>query len=131
MLWEENENRKELSYPSRVYVLLLFAWIGTMQCYCWYTFGSLPDKFASYFHLSKDQGDSFATLTLNLGPIAFLPIVPFSSYALGKKGGKPLRIFEDTEISTCLIPLKWKMRFRNTLRVSSGMLTLSLKSHIV
>jgi len=87
MLWEENENRKELSYRSRVYVLLLFAWIGTEQCYCWYTFGSLPDKFASYFHLSKDQGDSFATLTLNLGPIVFLPIVPFSSYALGKKGG--------------------------------------------
>lgn len=71
----------------RYYVLLLFAFLGTQQCYCWYTFASMPTQTANYFGLSQADGDAFVDLTLSYGGMIFLIAILPCMWALGGRKG--------------------------------------------
>ena len=66
----------------------LFAFLGTQQCYCWFTFGSLPKRTARYFGMDDDDaGDDFADLTMNYGAIVFVAVVGLCSWSLTRHNG--------------------------------------------
>ena len=72
-------------HPRRYFVLGLFAFLGAQQCYCWYTFASLPDAL-DFFGLDGRDDAVFADLTLNWGPIAFVASVGPAVWSLRRYG---------------------------------------------
>lgn len=69
----------------RYHVLFLFAWLGTQQCYCWYTFASLPDALGD-IGVNADEAKSFADMTFNWGPIGFLCAIGPAGWSLRANG---------------------------------------------
>lgn len=91
--------------PCRFYVLFLFAFLGTQQCYVWYSFGSIPTQTTAYYALTKDEGDAFVDLTMTYGPIVLLVvIVPCMWVLTGAKGLQLImRLSAILTFSCCLL----------------------------
>lgn len=90
---------------TRYYVLLLFAWLGTQQCLCWYTFGSIPSAL-SYFGLTTAEADAFADLTMDWGAAGFVVSLPAAVYTVRRYGIRcSMRICGVLTFACCL--MRW------------------------
>ena len=72
-------------HPRRFFVVGLFAFLGAQQCYCWYSFASLPDA-ADFFGLDEHDGEAFSDLTMSWGPIAFGVAIGPAVWSLRRNG---------------------------------------------
>ena len=70
----------------QLYVLLLFTWLGTQQCYVWYTFGSLVDSLDYFGFGDKASRERFADLALDWGALGFVLSLPLAVWVLRRYG---------------------------------------------
>ena len=71
---------------AQMSVLLLFTWLGTQQCYCWYTFGSLVDSLDYFGFDTEASRERFADLALDWGALGFVLSLPLAVWVLRRYG---------------------------------------------